>query len=130
MDQLVVHLRLLRRGEVEAQVEVVVLDDLDQGIFERTASRRAAAVCDGLGIVPGRVLGFRIDRDGPTRRLALGLGDVDDVLETDDRKLAVEQFWPFVRRILGGAADPLLQLGHGEIGDRPVVGVILTVDDQ
>jgi hypothetical protein len=37
---------------------------------------------------------------------------------------------PYIGRIIGGAGDPVLQLGHGEIGDRPIIGMVFAVDDQ
>src|SRR5262249_44117607 len=111
-------------------VEAVIPNDLDESILERAAAGRAAAIGDRLGVVPGRVLGFGIDEDRTPGLLAPALGDVDQVLEADDRKLAVENFWPLVGGVIGGAGDQGLQLGHGEIGDRPVVGVVLAVHDQ
>src|SRR5580693_4575563 len=91
-------LKTLNKDGGFLRVEAVVLDDLDQSILERVAAGRAAAIGDRLGIVPGRILGFRIDRDGTPGLLALGLGDVDDFLETDDRKFAVEYLRPFIGR--------------------------------
>ena len=112
------------------RVEAVVLDDLDQGILERVAAGCTAAIGDSLGIIPGRILGLRIDGDGTPRFLALGFGDVDDFLETEYWELAVKYLRPFIGRIIGGAGDPVLQLGHGEIGDRPIIGMVFAVDDQ
>ena len=68
-------------------VEAVLLDDGDERVFQRAAARRAAAVGDGLRVVPGRVLGLGIDGDRAAERLALGLREIDDLLEAQDRNL-------------------------------------------
>ncbi len=112
------------------RVEAVLLDDADQGIFQGMAAWRAAAIGDRLRIVPGRVLGLGIDGDRPAGRFALGLGEIDDLLKAQDGELAVELRRPFAGGVVGGPAEPLLQLGQGEVGDRPVIGVVFPVDDQ
>ena len=85
---------------------------------------------DRLRVVPHRVLGLGIDGQRAAQRDRLGLGDVDDLLQRQDRVLAVERRRALVARVVGGAADPLLELGRGEVGDGPVVGVVLAVDHQ
>ncbi len=90
----------------------------------------AAAVGDRLLVVPVGVLRFRVDRERLAGDGRLRARDVVHLLHGQDRELAVQRGGAHVLGVVGGAADPLLELGHREVGDRPVVGVVLAVDDQ
>ena len=130
--------QVFQAGRIEAlhqdrrvlAVEVVGPHHLQDRVLERMTAGRAAAVGDRLGIVPVRVLALRVDRERAPERGALRPGDVDDLLEAEDRQLAVEIGRPLGAGVVGGAGDPPLELGQREVGDGPVVGVVLAIDHQ
>ena len=110
-------------------IELVLLQQRHHGIFKRVAAR-AAAVGDGLLVVPVRIFGLCIDRDGAACRLAFGCCDVDHILSADQRQLAIPFGGAVGAVIQCGAAQQRTQLMQGEVGDGPVAGVILPIDDQ
>ena len=91
---------------------------------------RAAAVGNGLLVVPVRVLGFRIDGNAAPGCLALGCCDVDDVLRADQRQLAVPLGRAVGAVIQRGAAHQSAQFVQGEVADGPVVAMVFAVHHQ
>ena len=93
-------------------------------------TRQTTAIGDGLLIVPVRVLGFRVDGDVALEFLALGSGDVDYFLHADQRQLAIPLGGAILGVVQNCAGQPVVQLIHGEVADRPVVGMVFTIDHQ
>ena len=91
---------------------------------------RAAAVGDGLLVVPVRVLGLGVDGNRAACRLALGERDIDHILCADQRQLAIPFRGAVGTVVQYGAAQQRAQLMQAEVGDGPVAGVVLAIDDQ
>ena len=110
-------------------VEVVFLQQGQHGVFKRVGTA-AAAVGNGLLVVPVRVFGLGVNGDGAVLRLAFGGGDVDHVLHADQGQLAVPFGGTVGAVVQGGASDPVAQLLQGEVADRPVIGVVFAIHHQ